>query len=1410
MATLLLAAGASALAGSLGITGTLWATALSSAAYLAGGLIDSYLLSSLMPGSSVNNKGPRIQDIQVTTSTEGNFIPKLYGRMRVSGTLIWATKFREVVEENTEKVGGKGSRGTKVTTTTYTYFQSIAIGLCEGPIRGVGRMWADGEEMDLAGITFRVYRGTAGQNRDPKIQAVEGINNTSAYRNTAYIVFEELDLTRYGNRTPNITVEVFSLPTYNSDAIESIISGWDLMPATGEYVYSTENIFLNTPAQDGVGSGGSATTRSVTINSFRGKPDALWSLDQLEMFSPNTQTVALVVSWMGNDLRIGQCLLRPHVEATDGKETTPWNWRVSGVIRQEAQRVHIEVVDGIERPLIGGTPADHGVYQIIKELKQRGYFVVFYPFIMMDIVADEDNLPDPYGRAKQPSFPWRGRITCNPAADQPGTVDKTSAAATQVNNFFGNCQPNHFGNWTGIQDVVYVDPITLKERTFKCGGTIPYSGPDEWTFRRMILHYAKLCQQAGGVDAFIIGSEMVGMTQIRSSNTNYPAVNQLVTLAADVKSILGSTPVSYSADWIEYHSHRPNDGTNDVRFNLDPLWASSNIDFVSLDWYEAVTDWRDTPNHLDGQEYDSIYNLDYLKSRMQGGEDYDWYYASQADRDNQIRTPIIDTAEGKDWVFRQKDIRNWWLNQHYNRPGGVESNTPTGWVPESKPVWFLEMGVPSVDKGTNQPNVFFDPKSSESFLPRYSTGVRDDYIQYQFIRAFYEYWRNNANNPISSVYGQRMVNNNRTCVWNWDARPYPAYPVNNDAWSDGQLWWHGHWMTGRMSQVPLYRFIDHAFGQMGIQFDTTGLYGLIRGYILTNSMSVRDAMQALQLAFNFDSFESDGKIKFKHRGRPPVAALTEQDLVRRSDGDYPTYKMTRAQETELPHISIITYYDEFKEYQQATGRSARLRGDSRRVAESQLPLVMHLGEIQTIADRSLFDAWIMREKLEGTLPPSWLALDPSDVISFTLNGREAEWRMEQVGYEYSRPFVGLRTDLGLYVDTGSTDSPNSGGAGSGGSDDPGDIDTPTNTGGPNSGNPPQGDGGGAQPQIGPVNMLFMDMSLIAYPNNPYAPYLAGSANPWVGANIYRSTTTANFAFDTQLTSRSATGLLDKVYDLNTDVGSGPDEITSLGPGSEACIDFRHQLQVIFATAPNIQTISWDDFYGTTANVIAVRNVDNNNEWEIIQFRQAELVSGNTYRLRDLIRGQLGTEHVAKLVDIPMDMSVVLLTTSLGQSNAGSGQRNVPQYWKYGPASRGLDDSTYQQIQFTPQAKGLRPYSPTHLRMKPADINDLDGDMVISWIRRTRINASVDGWHFDVSPPLNEEYEEYRLVIYDGVTEVRVVVVNTPTFTYTAAMQVEDWGAPIETGTIEVGVAQRSNVFGYGIERREMLDIFARP
>lgn len=92
-----------------------------------------------------------------------------------------------------------------------------------------------------------------------------------------------------------------------------------------------------------------------------------------------------------------------------------------------------------------------------------------------------------------------------------------------------------------------------------------------------------------------------------------------------------------------------------------------------------------------------------------------------------------------------------------------------------------------MDKGANQPNVFLDPKSVESAAPYFSNRMRADSVQRRFLEAHHDHWA-----------GSNIVDPNRVFVWTWDARPYPAFPVDTGLWSDGSNWRTGHWLNGRL------------------------------------------------------------------------------------------------------------------------------------------------------------------------------------------------------------------------------------------------------------------------------------------------------------------------------------------------------------------------------------------------------------------------------------------------------------------------------------------------------------------------------------------------------------------------------------------------------------------------------------
>lgn len=709
MATLVLAAAGAAVGGAIGggIAGVSAMALGQAAGAVVGGLIDQKILGG---GGRAVERG-RASTLRVQAANEGAPIARVYGRMRVAGQVIWSTRFKEHV--NREEHGGKGGGGG-TTVTEYSYTISFAIALCEGPITRIGRIWADGRQINIDALNWRLHRGTEGQGPDPAIEAVEGEGNTPAYRGLAYMVFEDVPVAQFGNRVPQISVEVFRRPKspagleYGEEGelrLHKIVKGVTMIPGSGEFVLETE------PVREILGEG---QEKFLNLNAWSDRTDAVVALDQLLDELPELESVSLVVSWFGDDLRCANCQVRPGVEYED-KVTAPHVWTVGGETRSGAYLVGR---DGEGRPIYGGTPSDGSVVRYIRELKSRGLRVLFYPFILMD-VAPGNGKPDPWGWGEQAAYPWRGRITQMPAAGQAGSPDQTSAAEDQVEDFFGDAQ---VGDFT------------------PSGETVLFSGTGAHRYRRFILHYAHLCALAGGVDAFCIGSEMRSLTQIRSAKTVYPAVDRLKALAGDVRSVLGAgAKIGYAADWSEYFGHNPGDGSGDRLFHLDPLWADRDIDFVGIDYYAPLTDWRDGFDHLDAELTPTIYDLDYLASRFEAGENYDWYYASDEDRRNQVRSPIEDWY-GEPWVWRAKDIRNWWSRAHHDRINGVRQETRTMWVPRSKPIWLTEIGCGAVDKATNQPNVFVDPKSSENGLPHFSSGMRDDLIQRRMIQAMQLHW----------------------------------------------------------------------------------------------------------------------------------------------------------------------------------------------------------------------------------------------------------------------------------------------------------------------------------------------------------------------------------------------------------------------------------------------------------------------------------------------------------------------------------------------------------------------------------------------------------------------------------------------------------------------------------------------
>ncbi|PHP68347.1 host specificity protein [Zhengella mangrovi] len=1229
MATILLQAAGAFVGGFLGPVG---AAVGSAAGAMAGYAVDNALIQSTR-----RYEGARLPGMQPFQAEEGAVLPQVFGAARVSGTMIWATRFEE--RSTTRRQGLKG--GPRV--TEYSYFANVAFALCEGPVAGIRRVWADGRELDLSGIDMRVYTGSQDQLPDPLIEAKQGYGNAPAYRGTAYVVFERLPLDGFGNRVPQLQFEVLAPAGDFHRQVRAVA----LIPGSTEYGLSPTAVRRQVrPGQ----------RETLNRHVLHGESDFSASIDELQALCPNLETVALVVAWFGTDLRAGHCRIVPGVtEAVLPDVDTPW--QVAGLTRDEAHVVSRQ--DG--GPAYGGTPSDASVIAAIRDLTDRGIRVAFYPFLMMDI-PPANGLPDPWGGGEQAAYPWRGRITASLAPGRDGSPDSTAAVRAEIAGFLGRGEGP-----AGTR----VDGAPAWAASANTEG-----------YRRMILHYAMLCAGAGGVDAFLVGSELRGLTALRDDGGVFPFVHGLRELAREVKAILGAgTGITYGADWSEYFGLRPADGSGDVFYNLDDLWMDGAIDAVGIDNYMPLSDWRDADwagGNPDGAR--SPHDAEALAAAISGGEGFDWYYADDEARAARSRTPITDGAHGKDWVYRYKDIAGWWSNVHVERRGGQETGRQSPWVPGAKPVWFTELGCPAIDKGANQPNVFVDAKSSENAVPHFSSGGRDSLAQRRFLQAHYCHWQaGEAANPLSPLTGRPMVDSARIYCWAWDARPFPAFPRQAATWADGGNWARGHWLNGRVEDVEIGDVINAVLSRHGVPpADVGGVDALAGGIVLDSASSARDALEPLVAAHGLTVDEAGGSLAFRSESRAAEPVIVD-DCVE-TEGDA-VRVIEHAAAGDRPREAVIAFRDPFRGYETAV---ARVEAETRGTGEVNLayPGILHQGTA-----RALASGWLSRldsatQELTVTLPPAsgievgaplQLAAVPGRtwLVTSLEEGLTCRLKARRINPAPPQPDIPV-------------------------------TDTPAAV---------------PFPEPGAPQAIFLDLPMgDAMAAEEEAFRVAVWSDPWRTHAVEASPETTGYDRRTLVTGPAAIGTL----------------LRDLAPGRGARRERRSSLDVAFVDAEPESVTALALFGG--ANAMAVGSPDTG--WEILQFQHAEEIRAQVWRLSCLLRGQLGTEDRMAL-GAPAGSHAVLLDETVRPAGLRAGEVDLPLQWRVRPLVPFAAPDTVTGLAARGGTRALTPLSPVHVRCAPA----ADGGRRFRWTRRSRIRA--DTWD---AVPLGEDREDYRVLV----------------------------------------------------------------
>jgi len=455
-------------------------------------------------------------------------------------------------------------------------------------------------------------------------------------------------------------------------------------------------------------------------------------------------------------------------------------------------------------------------------------------------------------------------------------------------------------------------------------------------YNQFILHYADLAK--GLVDAFVIGSELIGLTKVMASDNSFPAVDELIRLAKEVKAILGpDVKVTYAADWSEYHH------TDGGWYNMDPLWACEAIDVIGIDAYFPLTEGKKGHGNLQ----------DEAQAGWDQGEFYDYCYKDEA---RSKKHPI-------DPSYAIKNIEWWWHNKHRN-PDGRE----TMWQPGSKKVWFTEYGFPSVDNATNQPNVFYNPESSESSFPRGSSGVVDFMAQRAGLAATELRWRNSA-----------IVENK--FVWTWDARPFPEWPDYIDVWSDGECWQRGHWLQGKLGVSEIGQVVDDLCQMAGLdkqQYHIGALSGIVHGIMLNRQNSCKDILSWLRSAFAFEVVEEGGVVKFDNQQHKAKLSVNQQQML--ASNSAASLVVQRSQTNLMPTEISLNYINKHGNYQVSNVRARRGGDRKRRKIKLDLPMLLEPDQAQVTAENLMRLAWLEGSVYSFFLPIEYAYLSSGDVL----------------------------------------------------------------------------------------------------------------------------------------------------------------------------------------------------------------------------------------------------------------------------------------------------------------------------------------------------------------------------------------------------------------------------------------------
>lgn len=502
----------------------------------------------------------------------------------------------------------------------------------------------------------------------------------------------------------------------------------------------------------------------------------------------------------------------------------------------------------------------------------------------------------------------------------------------------------------------------------------------------------------------------------------------------------------------------------------------------------------------------------------------------------------------------------------------------------------------------------------------------------------------------------------------------------------------------------------------------------VRALAITQATSPRQVIEMLMAAYNLTFVETD-KLVFKRRGTTPEAFIDYSELIAAEDGD--PLPIRKASDIELPSMVAVKYSNVDDDYQDGLETSDRLLSSGNSVAQIELPLGLTPTEAKRIADFQVMDAVASSLQVGPfSVDRTYAYITPGDVVSVTArNGAEYMVRIEK-----------LTQSGGVLTFTGRSDSPdivNSSAVTSGDYTNSTGVTLPLDT-----------------------VLKLADIPLLADVDDGagfYAAVKGATAGAYAGAVLFKSTDTVTLESITTMPSAAVFGV------TTTTLASGP--VGVFDEGTSVTVNVG--LGVLSSLTRDALLAS------KTANRILIGS-------EVIQFRDATLVSAGVYKLTGLLRGQQGTDWARG--SHATGETVILLNSAVRRIPMTNAEIGISKFWR--GVTIGRTTTTAVDQAFVDTAVGLKPYSPVDVRFA----RDASGNLTVTWQRRSRLSSRLIG-SLGMSCPLGEASEAYQVEFYTSSAFTTLArpafTVTSPTASYSAANQTTDLGAPASTNYVKV-------------------------